>query len=249
MPPSSHLERRARCEQPHQLRIRGELAIDGIQVGSLGDRLGHDDSIERVLMVHRKIGDDGEERRRRTPRLPRRRAWAIRSVRRSTASLDCLPAFRVRRAPSNEMHELRINPEPQVRGIKRQRLGHCLCDQKTIEWITVMHREARHCRRRLPAYRQFAESALKRHRSDLFGTEIEVSEAFALLDGNLPDTGRAEIDLIARILQNNANVGREPTGLAYCPKKDVRIKQQAHQRPSNSAMISSGSGSSKSSGM
>jgi hypothetical protein len=53
------LERGATWEQLDQLRIEGELAIDGIQVGWLGDRSHHDDLIERVLMAHRKIGDGG----------------------------------------------------------------------------------------------------------------------------------------------------------------------------------------------
>ena len=73
----------------------------------------------------------------------------------------------------------------------------------------MMGRQSDHCRNMTAGYRQFFESA--RAKSNEHFIRVGFDLAKSRFDGNFPDAGRTEKDLIRRIRQESTRASRKPT--------------------------------------
>lgn len=77
-------------------------------------------------------------------------------------------------------------------------------------------------------YREFREAGFAGCRGNVIGTAVEVEALQPGLDGDFPDAGRAEIDLILAPAQGIAQIVRQAFRLIQRPEKHMRIKKNAH---------------------
>jgi hypothetical protein len=83
---------------------------------------------------------------------------------------------------------------------------------------------------------------------DLRRLNHEIGAAQPRLDGDFPDACDAEQHFGGAAFDRGASLRIETMRLRQSPQKDMRIEQDAHQRPSNTSRTSSGKSASKSSG-
>src|SRR5436190_24355647 len=101
------------------------------------------------------------------------------------------------------------------------------------------------------------EGRARHRRSDPFGEKHPAEDARldakvvapeAGLDGDLPETGGAEEQLVLGIVQLPFGARRQPFRLTRRPKEELRVEQQLHAPIPNSVAISRSPMRSKSSG-
>ena len=166
-------------------------------------------------------------------------------------SASCLPSRRraprlLRGPPSHPSDNLDAIPivgEGGVVGQECHRLRHALCDQQAVEGVFVDRRQ-----RATPMACIAAIGSSRKARFTQCGHErVQVySEIIApktALDGDLPKTRRAEIDIVGGIENLRLHGGRQLPAGGHRPQEQMGVEQDAHHSPPrNSAIRSSGKG-------
>src|SRR5579863_351193 len=190
-------------------------------------------------------GEAGEGRRgwRRTLAPPLIPAFSPRAGRRGARAAESARSPR-----SHQPDRPRIFGDDRIARDQREPLDRRLRHQHPVEWVLVNEREAGQGDRMGAGHHDLAVAVVEQAPAKQADLNLKAGAPEPRLDRDLPQAHGAEHEIVVQVLDQRPRRVRKSFRLDRAPNQKVRVEEQLHSSPLNSASISSCAIVSKSSG-